>query len=80
MKPTPIILSLIAGVAASVSASALAPADAFTLPTQEALLASPQEKQEKKPEKKTDEKSKSSKKEEKAEKVTVWVLDATGSG
>lgn len=64
MKTTPIILGLL-GLAAS--------AVAFTAMSDGADTSVVQEK-------KTDEAKKSPEKEKKAEKVTVWIMDSTGSG
>ena len=67
MKSTPLILSLFGLAAVGAAASSLV-SGTYTSAAQE-----PQEK-------KTDEASKGKDKEKKAEKVTVWIMDSTGSG
>ena len=77
MKITPLMLGLLAAIAAGSSAPAQAAALGAPGATEGTSLVASQEKQ-------TDDKKKTDKdtkkKDEKAEKVTVWILDATGSG
>ena len=80
MKITPLMLGLLAAIAAGSSAPAQAAALGAPGATEGTSLVASQEKQTD-DKKKTDKESKDTKKkDEKAEKVTVWILDATGSG